>query len=113
MSSLREKQSTFVCLIAQLILEANRRGYELTGGEWFRPKETAAFYAKKGIGIKNSLHTIALAWDVNLFRNGKYLDKTEDHEELGLFWESLHPLARWGGRFGDGNHYSLEHEGKK
>lgn len=31
----------------------------------------------------------------------------------GEHWESLHPLCRWGGRFGDANHISLEHEGKK
>jgi hypothetical protein len=111
--TLREKQSTFVALIAQLILEANRRGYELTLGEALRTKEQAALNAKKGIGSKNSLHIISLAVDFNLFKNGKYLDKTEDHEPLGLFWESLHPLTRWGGKFGDGNHYSLEHEGRK
>jgi hypothetical protein len=27
---------------------------------------------------------------------------------LGEFWEGLHPLCRWGGRFNDGNHYSIE-----
>lgn len=113
MPVLREKQSTFVSLVAQLILEANRRGYELTFGEALRTPEQAALNAKKGIGIKNSVHLIRLAIDLNLFRDGKYLNKTEDHEPLGLYWESLHPLSRWGGRFGDGNHYSLEHEGRK
>ena len=27
--------------------------------------------------------------------------------------KAYYPLCRWGGRFGDGNHYSLEHEGRK
>lgn len=111
--TLREKQSTFVALTAQLILEANRRGYELTYGEAYRTPEQAALNAKKGIGIKNSLHTIRLAVDFNLFKDGKFLSNTSDHELLGQYWESLHPLTRWGGRFGDGNHYSLEHEGRK
>lgn len=113
MSLLREKQSTFVSLVAQLILEANRRGYELTFGEALRTPEQAALNAEKGIGIKNSVHLIRLAVDFNLFKDGKYLDKTSDHEELGTYWESLHPLTRWGGRFNDGNHYSLEYEGRK
>jgi len=54
-----------------------------------------------------------LAVDLNLFRGGKWLDKSEDHKQLGDYWESLAPDARWGGRFGDGNHYSIEHGGRK
>jgi len=111
--TLREKQSTFVSLVAQLILEANRRGYELTFAEAYRPPEQAALMAKQGKGIKKSLHIDRLAIDLNLFKNGKFLSSSDDHEELGNYWESLHPLTRWGGRFGDGNHYSLEHEGRK
>ena len=111
--TLRQKQSTFVALVAQLILEANKRGYELTFGEAYRTPEQAALNAKKGTGIKNSLHTSRLAIDLNLFKEGKFLANTSDHEGLGLYWESLHPLTRWGGRFGDGNHYSIEHEGRK
>ena len=49
--------------------------------------------------------------DLNLFRGGKMLTTTEDHRPLGEWWES-HGGA-WGGRFADGNHYSLEHEGLK
>jgi hypothetical protein len=66
-----------------------------------------------GSGIRNSLHELLLALDLNLFKDGKFLDKTEDHQFLGEYWESLHPLCRWGGRFKDGNHYSIEHEGRK
>jgi hypothetical protein len=29
-------------------------------------------------------------------------------KEAGEFWESLHPLCRWGGRFQDDNHLSIE-----
>lgn len=111
--TLREKQSLFVSLTALLILKANQLGYELTYGETWRSPEEAARLAKLKKGIKNSLHTLKLAVDFNLFKNGKFLDKTEDHRVLGEYWESLHPLARWGGRFEDGNHYSLEHQGRK
>lgn len=111
--TLREKQSLFVILVSALIQHAYDKGYELTFGEALRTPEQAAINAKKGVGIKNSLHIIKLAIDLSLFKDGKFLSKSEDHKELGEYWESLHPLCRWGGRFGDGNHYSLEHEGKK
>jgi hypothetical protein len=68
---------------------------------------------KKGYGSAYSVHKLKLANDINLFKDGMYLTKTEDHKVFGEYWESLHPLCRWGGRWNDGNHYSLEHEGKK
>ena len=58
-------------------------------------------------------HYNKLAQDLDLFRDGQYLSATADHEPFGIFWEGLHPLCRWGGRFKDGNHYSLEHGGVK
>ena len=113
---LREKQSIFVNLIAELIFHAQELGYALTFGEALRPPEMAAIYAKKGMGIKNSNHTIKLAVDLNLFKNGKYLNKTEDHKVLGEWWEQqsfADIKCVWGGRFGDGNHYSIEHQGRR
>jgi len=77
-----------------LILFAYHQGYELTGGDLF-----ATDGHKEG-----SYHYLRLAVDLNLFKDGVFLDKTEDHEELGIFWESLG--GTWGGRFDDGNHYS-------
>lgn len=32
--------------------------------------------------------------------------------KIGELWESLHPLCRWGGRWGDANHLGIEHEGR-
>jgi hypothetical protein len=60
-----------------------------------------------------SLHRIRLAVDLNLFKDGKYLKDTDDHQELGEYWESIGGF--WGGRFrnADGNHYSLEHNGMR
>ena len=56
-----------------------------------------------------SFHYQGLAADINLFFNNEYLTKTEDHEFLGIYWKSLHPLCTWGGDFRhkDGNHYSF------
>jgi hypothetical protein len=65
------------------------------------------------VGHKKSTHKMKLAIDLDLFLYGQYVVDTETHRALGEFWESLHPLCRWGGRFGDGNHYSIEHGGVK
>ncbi|EFB73325.1 TPA: M15 family metallopeptidase [Providencia alcalifaciens] len=109
--TLREKQALFTVMIAKLILWANERGYQLTFGEAYRTPEQAAANAKSGKGIKNSLHTQRLAVDFNLFKNGVWLTKSTDHQPLGEYWESIG--GTWGGRFNDGNHYSLAHNGVK
>jgi len=88
-------------------------GYEVTLAEAYRTPEQAELNAKSGKGIRNSLHTQRLAIDLNLFKDGKYLSSTEAHRRLGEWWEKQHELAAWGGRFGDGNHYSFTHQGRK
>ena len=98
-------------MLADLIRHAYEQGYELTLGEAYRTPEQAALNAASGKGIANSLHTVRLAIDLNLFKDGKWLQNTEDHKPLGEYWESIG--GAWGGRFRDGNHYSLEHEGRK
>lgn len=110
--TLREKQSLFVRLVASLILHATEEGYEFTFAEAYRPPETAELYEKQGKGIKNSLHCQRLAIDLNLFKDGEWLSKSEDFFPLGEWWEEQHELCSWGGRFGDGNHFSLRHEGR-
>lgn len=116
---LQPKQSEFAGLVAELIQKAQCMGYQVTLGEAWRSEDQAKFEAKKnaekGIGISNSLHTLRLAVDLNLFKGGKFLSKTSDYEPLGKWWESRCPLCRWGGRFSreDGNHFSMEHNGVK
>ena len=109
--TLRQKQSRFALMVAQLIEHALTMGYQVTLGEAWRSKEEAERLWKLGKGIKRSLHCDRLAIDINLFKNGKWLTKTEDHQPLGEWWESIG--GTWGGRFKDGNHYSLEHDGRK
>jgi len=111
--TLRERQSLFVRLVAQLIQKATEMGYELSFGETYRTQEQAILNAKAGKGTKSSLHCDRLAIDLNLFKDGRYLGSTEDHRQLGQWWEKLHPDCRWGGRFNDGNHYSLTPDGKR
>jgi len=110
--TLGEKQRLFAKLLPGLINQAHQMGYEVTLGDAYRdPRLHGHIGEKKAYGHRNSCHKLRLAQDLNLFKDGAYLDETEDHRELGEWWESLHPLCRWGGRFNDGNHYSLEHNG--
>lgn len=139
--TLRETQSLFMRLYAQLISWAYANGYELTAGELKRSDEQAYINALgsvgrekiaqavtpistglasalrnngKNNGIIGSLHELGLAADLNLFKDGRFLTNPEDHKPLGDYWKSLHPLARWGGDFQskDANHYSITFGGK-
>lgn len=106
---LGERQRLFVKLLPRLIDFAYQQGYELTVGDAFRDHRLhGAPGVKMGYGHPNSNHKNRLAIDLNLFKNGVFLQATTDHTPLGEFWEKLHPLCRWGGRFNDGNHYSIE-----
>lgn len=115
--TLREKQSLFALMVARLIVKAGELGYEITLGEAYRSPEEAKRLAKLGLGIEKSLHTLKLAIDINLFKDGKYLSSTESHRKLGEWWESqsytgTDIIFTWGGRFKDGNHYSFKHDGR-
>jgi len=64
-------------------------------------------------GIKNSVHRDKLAQDLNLYKDDKWLEDAADYLPYGEFWKSLHPLARWGGDFGDADHFSFEYNGRR
>ena len=109
--TLQQKQCMFAGMVAKLIVKAGELGYQITLGEAYRPPEQAELMAKQGKGIKNSLHTLRLAIDVNLFKNGTFLTASKDYAELGDWWEEQG--GSWGGHFNDGNHFSLSHNGVK
>ena len=100
-SKLLQAQWEFSWMLGVLLREAYVRGYKVTMGDVF---------ARDG-HMDGSLHYVKLAVDLNLFRGGKYLTSSKAHLPLGVFWEGLG--GSWGGRFGDGNHYSLSYRGKK
>lgn len=110
--TLSQHQRRFSQACARLILEAERLGFEVSLGDAYRdPRVFGEWGQRKGYGATRSNHKRRLAIDLNLFRNGRYLRSTQSHEPLGRYWEALGleldlPL-RWGGRFGDGNHYEL------
>ena len=108
MSELGTKRKLFtkcVCKLLQVMLEA---GYEPMIG-------------KDGMKhMANSLHFDGLAVDIDLTKNGVYLDKTSDHEVFGRYWEGLDADCYWGGNGlkqdglkNDGNHYSVTMDGRK
>ena len=110
--TLREKQSKFARLVADLIIKAYELGYEVTLGDAYRdPRLHGNVGVKLGYGHSKSCHKIRLAIDLNLFKDGKFLEGSDAHKELGEWWEKQGGV--WGGRFNDGNHYSFEHEGMK
>lgn len=114
--TLKEQRWAFTQALAQLIIQARLLGYDVALGEVKRTAAQAQANSASGAGIKNSLHLLCLAADLDLYIKGVYQETTEAHRQLGSFWKTLHPLARWGGDFRpkpDGNHYSFEWEGKK
>jgi len=114
--TLHQRQVLHVQLTAKLIEFAVSKGYALTWGETFRTALQAAANAASGAGIAHSLHTQRLAVDFQAFdAAGRYLadDSTGVYSALGTYWETLDPLARWGGRFKtvDLDHFSITFQG--
>jgi hypothetical protein len=137
--TLAQKQQEFTLMVASLIVWAYQRGDTLTFGEAYRSDEQAEINAlgtqgraqlvaalktiptfaalataianNVGGGIARSLHGSRLAVDLNLFRGGQYVTDPDEYQPMGEHWESMG--GTWGGRFGDANHFSIEHEGRK
>jgi len=102
-----QMQRRFARMVPRLIDKAHEMGFEVTLGDGYRdPRVFGKMGERLGYGESNSCHKLRLAIDLNLFRNGVFCDKSEDHRPLGEWWESQG--GAWGGRFNDGNHYSLQ-----
>lgn len=103
--TLKEARILFTLLLARLLMFLHDKGYQPALAEGMDRRTTKDPTTDH---MKGSLHELGLAQDVDLYdASGNYLSLTEHHLDGGLFWESLHPYCHWGGRFGDGNHYSL------
>lgn len=102
MSELGDKRKLFTKCVAQLLVRMLERNYQPMIG-------------KDGLKhMSKSLHYEGLAIDIDLCdRDGKYIDTTDGHLEFGEYWESLDSECSWGGRFNDGNHYSITYGGRK
>lgn len=106
---LSEKQIRFSQYIAMLIQWGAANGYDLTFGEAYRSKVTQDAHVAAGRSFApNSRHRSRLAVDFNLFIDGKYQQRSEAYEPLGVFWKALDPANVWGGDWEglkDGNHF--------
>ena len=105
MSELSDKQKQFTSMLPLLYSYIIMRGYSFSLGDAYRDKRCP-------YGHPMSLHKFRLAQDINLFLpDGSYVRDTEGHKPFGEFWEYIG--GTWGGRFNDGNHYSLAWRGMK
>ena len=117
--TLSEARCLFSYYLSSLLLEMFKAGY------WACFDEVTERVTNKdptSDHMAGSLHHSGLAGDINLYSRAedgslKYLASSEAHSQFGDLWEQWaestgYPL-RWGGRFGDGNHYSFEWKGQK
>lgn len=112
MSLLLQRQFEFMRMVPRLVDKAHELGFQVTLGDGYRdPRVFGAMDTRIGYGESRSAHKQRLAVDLNLFKDGVFLPGTADHAPLGEFWESIG--GTWGGRWRDGNHYSLDFGGVK
>ena len=97
--SLSDEQFEFLQDIALLIQFASRRGYKITAGEMYRTEDQQRIYYEAGRSMTmDSQHRKRLAFDINLFIDGKPVwTMRPEWKELGDFWKSLNKKNRWGG----------------
>lgn len=112
--TLREARVAFTKCLAELVSWAFTQGYEAAFDE---VTERLTEKDPTSDHMPGSLHHSGLAGDILLYRDGRYLTETADYLPLGERWEAMGvqrglPLT-WGGRFKDGNHFSLAFGGKK
>ena len=91
-------------MVTSLINFAHMLGYEVVIDYTKRCEDCP-------VGHANSLHKKKLAIDIDLFIDGALLRDTSQYTELGEFWTAIG--GSWGGDFGDGRHFSLEHQGMR
>lgn len=106
MMTLGVLQRQFTLMLGKLIIKAYELGYELTLGEG---------YDDDGVGhMKGSMHYIRLAQDLNLFKDGVWLDKGPAAEKgfniLHDIWDELGGAERIAK---DLNHFSVKWAGRR
>jgi len=120
--TLRQKQSLFARLLAELVLWIYSQGWEVTQGEGAVDQVRKAQVNGGTQTVHDrqhmlgSLHYLRLAQDLNLFVDGHYVPDGGHPawKAIGERWKSLDPGCAWGGDFDtvDANHVSLRHAGK-
>lgn len=115
------KQELFAKLLGQLLAWIHSHPtWRVRLAEGFVGYTDGADGDHDGPHMTGGCHYLKLAQDMDLFlvdTAGARVHVTRSSpawQEIGAFWKSLHPLARWGGDFAsrDYNHFSVTHEGK-
>ena len=85
--SLRQHQESFLQDVSKLIVFIFSSGFTATGGELLRPDDMQKLYYETGrSNIKSGgYHQIKLAIDLNIFKEGVYLDKKRRYFRI---WQS-------------------------
>ncbi len=109
--NIHQKQLLFGYLFNDFLSQLHAMGYEHKNGEYKRTPYQASRNAKLSVGVRNSLHLLLLAADIELYKDGKWLRDCEDYKGAAELWESMHELCSAGYYFQDGNHFSITHNG--
>jgi len=76
-------------LLPRLIDKAHELGFEITLGDAYRdPRVHGVMGVRASYSHPKSAHKIRLAIDLNLFKDGQFLEQSTDHQQLGEWWES-------------------------
>ncbi len=100
-----EQQASFLKDAARLVLQAEKFGLTVTGGELFRTQEQQDIHFKSGKSkLRHSTHQDRLAIDLNFFKKSASgsLELTynkADIQPFGDWWEKQNPLNKWGGNW--------------
>jgi len=130
--NLGQLRELFARLLPRLLDEAHRQGWHVRVGEVVRGPQQAEWNAThcvvckgtggvghstehrfKPFGILRSVHRDGLAVDLILCSEGVPQWQEEAYTPLGEWWLRQDALCRWGGRFGDAGHFSLEYLGRQ
>ena len=110
---LSDHQAAFTKDLARLILwvDSELPGHRVRLREVWRPPEMQEIYIETGRSwTRNSQHLVGMAADLVLDINGIYQTDSIAYTPLGIEWERISHSNRWGGRFGDGNHFERRTE---
>jgi hypothetical protein len=114
MSAYTDAQSAFFYNLCRFGLWLEAQGYEVGGGESWRPPEQAALNAAKGKGIAASLHIDRMAVDLVIRKAGVEVGP-EDYTRAGAAWKALDDQNAHGGDFKtlkDYQHFSRRYGGR-
>jgi hypothetical protein len=116
MTELRKRQFEFNHKLELLYGYIHSHGYNCVTDEVNRPPELSRLYAEQNKGRHPSIHELKLAADIDIFKADDPESKIplsdgKLFQDIGEYWESIG--GTWGGRWGDGRHFSHEYRWMK